>query len=92
MVSKATLFNFTKSITREFGSQNITVNALTPKFIETNMTTTIKKEMRTGIIKQIPLRNFGKPEDIADATLFLASPAARYVTGHVLAVDGGMAM
>jgi 3-oxoacyl-[acyl-carrier protein] reductase len=90
--SKAALFGFTKSIAREFGSRGITVNALAPGFIETDMTAAVGEEMRTNIVKQIPLGSFGKPEDIANAALFLAGPAARYVTGHVLTVDGGMAM
>jgi 3-oxoacyl-[acyl-carrier protein] reductase len=90
--SKAALFGFTKSIAREFGSRGITVNALAPGFIETDMTAGVGEEMRANIVKQIPLGSFGKPEDIASAALFLASPAARYVTGHVLTVDGGMAM
>jgi 3-oxoacyl-[acyl-carrier protein] reductase len=90
--SKAALFGFTKSVAREFGSRGITVNAIAPGFIETDMTSAVGEEMRAGIIRQIPLGSFGKPEDIANAALFLASPAARYVTGHVLTVDGGMAM
>ncbi len=90
--SKAALFGFTKSVAREFGSRGITVNAIAPGFIETDMTAAVNQEMRAGIIKQIPLGGFGKPDDIASAALFLASPAARYVTGHVLTVDGGMAM
>jgi len=90
--SKAALFGFTKSIARELGSRGITVNALAPGFIESDMTATVGEEMRANIIKQIPLGGFGKPDDIANAALFLASPAARYVTGHILTVDGGMAM
>ena len=90
--SKAALFGFTKSVAKEFGSRGITVNAIAPGFIETDMTAAVNEEMRSGIIKQIPLGGFGKPEDIANAALFLASPAARYVTGHILTVDGGMAM
>ena len=90
--SKSALFGFTKSIARELGSRSITVNVLAPGFVETDMTSGITEEMRSGILKQVPLGSFGKPEDIANAALFLASPAARYITGQILAVDGGMVM
>src|SRR5438132_3374561 len=90
--SKSALFGFTKSIARELGSRSITVNVLAPGFVETDMTSGITEEMRSGILKQVPLGSFGKPEDIANAALFLASPAARYITGQLLAVDGGMVM
>lgn len=90
--SKSALFGFTKSIARELGSRNITANILAPGFIETDMTSGITEEMRAGILKQVPLGSFGKPEDIANAALFLAGPAARYITGQILAVDGGMVM
>ena len=90
--SKAGLIGFTKSIARELGSRGITVNALAPGFIETDMTSGLSEEMRAGILKKIPLGSFGQPEDIANAGLFLASPAARYITGQVLTVDGGMVM
>ena len=90
--SKAGLIGFTKSVARELGSRGITVNALAPGFIETDMTATLNDELRTELLKKIPLHSFGQAEDIASAALFLASPAARYVTGQVLAVDGGMVM
>ena len=90
--SKAALIGFTKSIARELASRGITVNALAPGFIETDMTSGLNEEMRLGLLKQIPLNSFGQAEDIANAALFLASPAARYVTGQVLTVDGGMVM
>jgi 3-oxoacyl-[acyl-carrier protein] reductase len=90
--SKAALIGFTKSIARELASRGITVNALAPGFIETDMTSGLDEEMRKNILKQIPLNTLGQPEDIASAALFLASPAARYVTGQVLTVDGGMVM
>jgi 3-oxoacyl-[acyl-carrier protein] reductase len=90
--SKAGLIGFTKSMARELGSRSITVNALAPGFIETDMTADIKPEMKTEMLKQIPLGSFGQAEDVANAALFLASPAARYITGQVLTVDGGMVM
>ena len=90
--SKAALIGFTKSIARELGSRGITVNALAPGFIETDMTAGLNAELRAELLKKIPLNCFGQTEDIAHAALFLASPSARYVTGQVLVVDGGMVM
>jgi 3-oxoacyl-[acyl-carrier protein] reductase len=90
--SKAGLIGFTQSAARELGSRSITVNALAPGFIETDMTADIKPEMKAEMLKQIPLGSFGQAEDVANAALFLASPAARYITGQVLTVDGGMVM
>lgn len=90
--SKSALFGFTKSIAREFGSRGITVNALAPGFIETDMTADMTPEMRAELLKKIPLNALGQPGDIAEAALFLASPSARYITGQVLTVDGGMVM
>jgi 3-oxoacyl-[acyl-carrier protein] reductase len=90
--SKAGLIGFTQSVAKELGSRGITVNAIAPGFIETDMTSDLKPEMRDAILKQIPLGSFGSAEDIAGAALFLAGPAARYVTGQVLTVDGGMVM
>ncbi len=90
--SKAGLIGFTKSVARELASRSITVNVLAPGFIETDMTAVLKEELRAGVLKQIPLGNFGQPDDVAGAAVFLASPAARYITGQVLAVDGGMVM
>jgi 3-oxoacyl-[acyl-carrier protein] reductase len=90
--SKAGLIGFTKAAARELASRGITVNALAPGFIETDMTSGLTEEVRNGILKQIPLGSFGQGEDIANAALFLASPSARYITGQVLAVDGGMVM
>src|SRR5213596_406803 len=87
--SKAALIGFTKSVARELASRGITVNALAPGFIETDMTAALTQEMRKELAQRIPLNSFGKPDDIANAALFLASPAARYITGQVLAVDGG---
>jgi 3-oxoacyl-[acyl-carrier protein] reductase len=90
--SKSALFGFTKSIARELASRTITANVLAPGFVETDMTAGLSDELRTGILKQVPLGSLGKPEDIANAALFLASSAARYITGQILTVDGGMVM
>ncbi len=90
--SKAGLIGFTQSVAKELASRGITVNAIAPGFIETDMTSELKPELRDAILKQIPLGSFGSAEDIAGAALFLAGPAARYVTGQVLTVDGGMVM
>ena len=90
--SKAGVIGFTKSVARELASRSITVNAVAPGFIETAMTAKLGVEVREALLKQIPLASLGQPDDVASAVLFLASPAARYITGQVLAVDGGMAM
>lgn len=90
--SKAALIGFTKSVARELASRGITSNALAPGFIETDMTSGLSAELREEMMKRIPLKSFGTPEDIANAALFLAGPGGRYVTGQVLTVDGGMVM
>lgn len=90
--SKAGLIGFTQSAAREFAARGVTVNAIAPGFTETDMTAELKPELKEQVLKQIPLGSFGKAEDIAHAAVFLASPGARYVTGQVLAVDGGMVM
>ena len=90
--SKAGLIGFTQSCARELASRNITVNALAPGFIETDMTAELKEEARAALLQQIPLGRLGSADDIAGAALFLAGPAARYITGQVLTVDGGMVM
>jgi len=90
--SKAALIGFTKSIARELASRGITVNALAPGFIETDMTAAVNEPLRRELLERIPLNSFGQAEDIANAALFLASDAARYITGQVLTVDGGMVM
>jgi len=90
--SKAGLIGFTQSVARELAGRGITVNAIAPGFIETDMTSELKPELREAILKQIPLGSFGSAEDIAAAALYLAGPAGRYVTGQVLTVDGGMVM
>ncbi len=90
--SKAALIGFTKSVARELASRGITVNALAPGFIETDMTADLDEDVRGAVLQKIPLNSFGQPDDIANAALFLAGAAARYITGQVLSVDGGMAM
>ena len=90
--SKAGVIGFTKSAARELASRGITVNAIAPGFIETAMTAKLSPEAREALSKQIPLGSLGQPDDVANAVLFLASPAARYITGQVVSVDGGMAM
>jgi 3-oxoacyl-[acyl-carrier protein] reductase len=90
--SKAGLLGLTKSIARELASRGITVNAIAPGYIETDMTATLTAEQRDALAKQIPLERLGKPEDVAQAVLFLASDGASYITGQVLVVDGGMVM
>jgi 3-oxoacyl-[acyl-carrier protein] reductase len=90
--AKAGLVGFTKSLAKEVGSRGITVNAVAPGFIETRLTDVLSEEIKEASIKQIPLGRFGTPEDVAGAVSFLVSPAARYITGHVLSVDGGLFM
>jgi len=90
--SKAGLIGFTQSVAREFASRGITVNALAPGFIETDMTAAMTPESKAEIAQRIPMRRFGGTEDIAQAALFLAGPGAGYITGQVLTVDGGMVM
>jgi 3-oxoacyl-[acyl-carrier protein] reductase len=90
--SKAGLIGFTQSVARELAGRGVTVNAIAPGFIETDMTSELNEELKSNILKQIPLGRFGSAEDIADAALFLASPSAHYITGQVLTVDGGMVM
>lgn len=90
--SKAGLIGFTKSVAREYASRNIQVNAVAPGFIDTPMSQAIPAKERDFLIKQIPMERLGKPEDVAQAVLFLASSAADYITGQVLNVNGGMYM
>ena len=92
VAAKHGLIGFSKSIAREFASRGVTVNALAPGFIETDMTAVLNEQTKTAILNNIPMKALGKVDDIAGAALFLASPAARYITGQVLAVDGGMVM
>jgi len=90
--SKAGLIGFTKSIAREYASRNIQVNAVAPGFIDTAMSQAIPQKDREFLIKQIPMERLGTAEDVAEAVLFLARPAADYITGQVLSVNGGMYM
>jgi 3-oxoacyl-[acyl-carrier protein] reductase len=90
--SKAGLIGFTKSLARELASRNITVNAVAPGFITTDMTAGLSDEIRNSIQSKIPLGKTGTPEDIANAVAFLASAEAGYITGQVLCVDGGIVM
>jgi 3-oxoacyl-[acyl-carrier protein] reductase len=90
--SKAGLLGFTKSAARELASRGVLVNAVAPGFIETDMTAGLKEELKNEMLKAIPLGRLGQADEIAEAALFLASPASRYITGQVLTVDGGMVM
>ncbi len=88
--AKAGLIAFTKSIAREVGSLNITVNAIAPGFIVTDMTDKLPQETKDFILTRIPLKRFGKPEDVAEVVAFLASEHASYITAQVIAIDGGV--
>lgn len=90
--AKAGLIGFTKALARELGSRNITVNAVAPGYIDTDMTATLPEQVVAGARQLIPLGRLGQPEDVARAVAFLASDDAAYITGHVLVVDGGMVM
>ncbi|GAC1434929.1 MAG: 3-oxoacyl-[acyl-carrier-protein] reductase [Burkholderiaceae bacterium] len=90
--SKAGLIGFTKSLAKELGSRGITVNAIAPGFITTDMTAGMSQEARAALLQDIPLGQLGEPQDVAEMALFLAGPGARYITGQVLNVDGGLVM
>jgi 3-oxoacyl-[acyl-carrier protein] reductase len=90
--AKAGLLGFTKSLAREIGSRNITVNTVAPGFIDTDMTRELAEEQREALTRQIPLGRLGAAEEVAAAVVFLASPAAAYITGETIHVNGGMYM
>jgi 3-oxoacyl-[acyl-carrier protein] reductase len=90
--SKAGLIGLTKAVAKEYASRNILVNCIAPGYIETDMTGALPPEASAALLSAIPLGRWGQPEEIAGAVLFLASDLARYITGQVLVVDGGMAM
>lgn len=90
--AKAGIFGFSKSLAREVGSRNITVNCVAPGFIDTDMTRALTEEQQENLIQHVPLGRLGRPEEIAAVVAFLASPAAGYITGTTLHVNGGMYM
>jgi 3-oxoacyl-[acyl-carrier protein] reductase len=90
--SKAGLIGLTKSVARELASRNVRCNAVAPGFIETDMTAALGDRAVEALVGRIPLGTLGKPEDVAALVRFLAGPEARYITGQVIAVDGGMVM
>jgi 3-oxoacyl-[acyl-carrier protein] reductase len=90
--SKAAVIGLTKTVAREYASRAVTVNAVAPGFIDTAMTHGLVGDAREALLKQIPLGRLGTPNDVAEAVRFLVSPAAAYITGHVLHVNGGMLM
>ena len=92
VASKAGLIGLTKSLAQEMASRNITINAVAPGFIDTDMTAALSPELKENMLGHIPLKRFGKAEDVAAAVRFLASEDAGYITGHVLDVNGGMYM
>jgi len=90
--AKAGLVGLTKSMAKEVGSRGITVNAVAPGFVETRLTDVLNQELKDTLLQQIPAGRLGQPEDVAGAVVFLVSPDASYITGHVLTVDGGLFM
>lgn len=90
--AKAGIIGLTKTTAKEVGTRGITVNAIAPGFITTDMTAKIPEELQQKVLEMIPLQNYGTPDDVADSVCFLASDAARYITGQTLQVDGGMVM
>lgn len=92
VAAKAGVIGLTKTTAKELASRNITVNAIAPGFIETEMTDQLSDDLKQEMLKQIPLGSFGQPEDVANVVAFLASDASRYITGQTIHVDGGMVM
>ena len=90
--SKSALNGFTKSLAKEIGSRNITVNSIAPGFIDTDMTSFLDDDAKNEIIKDIPLKKFGEASDVAELVLFLASNKASYITGQTISIDGGLLM
>ncbi|MBQ2682614.1 MAG: 3-oxoacyl-[Thermoguttaceae bacterium] len=90
--SKAGVIGFTRTVAKEVANRNITVNVISPGFIETDMTAVLDPMIVTEMMNRIPVGRFGQPEDIANAVLFFASPEASFVTGQIIAIDGGMIM
>ena len=90
--SKSALNGFTKSLAKEIGSRNITVNSIAPGFIDTDMTSFLDNDAKNAIIKDIPLKRFGMASDVAELALFLASNEASYITGQTISIDGGLLM
>lgn len=90
--SKAGIIGFTKSIAKEVASRNITVNAIAPGFIETDMTKKLPESIKESMIETVPMKKYGRPEDVANLAIFLSSDKAGYITGQVIHVDGGMVM
>ena len=90
--AKAGLFGFTKTLAREVAGKGVTVNAVAPGFIATEMVNALSQDVQERLLAQIPIRRFGKPEEVAKAVIFLASEDTSYITGHVLNVNGGMYM
>jgi 3-oxoacyl-[acyl-carrier protein] reductase len=90
--SKAGLIGLTKAVAKEYGARGVLVNCIAPGYVETDMTAALPAEASAALLSAIPLGRFGQPDEIAGAVVFLASDLARYITGHVLVVDGGMAM
>ena len=90
--AKAGIIGFSKSLAREVGSRNVTVNCIAPGFIDTDMTRTLNEQQRAALVQQIPLARLGQPEDVAAAAVFLASSDAGYLTGCTLHVNGGLHM
>jgi 3-oxoacyl-[acyl-carrier protein] reductase len=90
--SKAGIAGFSKSLAQELGGRNVTVNVVAPGYVQTDMTDELDDDTRTDILDAVPLDRLATPDEIADSVLFLASPAANYITGHVLHVNGGLSM